>query len=197
MGMETDVWSVTLGSDADFYVTTVAPTGAGSLTLAATTPGINGYGYKVSQTSASGDNTSVNFVITGTTVGGEIVSETLAGADGSGGAATVYSTNYFSSVTSITVSAATTGNITIGYGGDLAIPRVRIRDWYYIGTGSAGSLTVTNNGETVPRLKIMTPGVADAYSLTLSGHGILVGQSATGYAVVTTSNVTSYTLTLG
>ena len=43
-----DVWAVTPGSDADFYFPSATVSGAGALTLAATTPGINGYGYKVS-----------------------------------------------------------------------------------------------------------------------------------------------------
>lgn len=197
--MQADVWSVTLDSDADFYVTTVTPSGAGSLTLAANQPTLGGAGYKVTQTSASGDNTGVNFVITGYVVGGNLVTETLAGADGSGGAASVSSTNYFAQVTSITVSAGTTGAITMGYGGSLALPRTRIKDWYYVGTGSAGSISVVNNGETIPRLKLVTPATTtpEAYSQTLSGEGILVASAANGYAVVTTSQVTSYTFTCG
>lgn len=197
--MQADVWSVTLDSDADFYVESTTPSGAGTLTLAANQPALNGAGYKVTQTSATGDNTGVNFVITGYVVGGNLVTETLAGADGSGGAASVSSTNYFAQVTSITVSAGTTGAITIGYGGSLALPRTRIKDWYYVGTGSAGSISVVNNGETIPRLKLVTPATTtpEAYSQTLSGEGILVASAANGYAVVTTSQVTSYTLTCG
>lgn len=197
--MQADVWSVTLDSDADFYVESTTPAGAGSLTLAANQPAPNGAGYKVTQTSATGDNTGVNFVITGFAVGGNLVTETLAGADGSSSAASVSSVNYFAVVNSITVSAGTTGAITVGFGGSLALPRTRIKDWYYVGNGSAGSISVVSNGETIPRLRIVSPATTtpEAYSQTLSGEGILIGQAGNKYAVVTTSNITSYTLTCG
>jgi hypothetical protein len=60
--MQYDVWSVKVGSDADFYVVenTYAGTLPLSLPLANTIPGRNGYGYKVSVTSA-GDDTGVGF----------------------------------------------------------------------------------------------------------------------------------------
>ena len=97
------------------------------------------------------------------------------------------------------MSAGTNGAITIGYGGSLALPRTRIKDWYYVGTGSAGSISVVNDGETIPRLKLVTPATStpEAYSQTLSGEGVLVASAANGYAVITTSQVTSYTLTCG
>jgi hypothetical protein len=197
--MQTDVWSVTLDSDADFYVESITPSGAGALTLSANQPALNGAGYRVIQTSATGDNTGVNFVITGIAVGGNVVTETLAGANGSVNPASVSSVNYFSVVTSITVSAGTTGAITVGYGGSLALPRTRIKDWYYVGDGSAGEISVVNDGEVIPRLRIVSPATTtpEAYSQTLSGEGILVGQSGNKYAVVTTSDITSYTLTCG
>ena len=76
--MQYDVWSVKIKSSANFYVTSVTPSGAGALTLAATTPGINGYGYKVSIT-GTGNETAKNFTITGTTVGGVVVTKWLLG----------------------------------------------------------------------------------------------------------------------
>lgn len=197
--MQTDVWSVTLDSDDDYYVAAVAPAAAGDLALIANQAALNGAGYKVTQTSATGDNTGVNFLITGYTVGGELVTETLAGADGSGGAATVSSVNYFAQVLNVAVDGATTGNITVGFGGNLALPRTRIKDWYFVGNGSAGEIKVTNAGEKLSRFRVVSPATTtpDAYSQTLSGEGILVGQAVSKFAVVETSDITSYTLSCG
>ena len=100
--MQYDVWSVKVKSDVDFYVVSTTPTGAATLVLANTTPGINGYGYKVSVTAVSSETTKT-FTITGVTVGGVTVSEAIANP---GAGATVYTTNYFAKVTRVTVSAA-------------------------------------------------------------------------------------------
>ena len=87
--MQYDVWSVKVKSDDDFYVAAVSPSAAGALALKATTPGINGYGYKVSIKSSTNES-GKNFTIVGTTVGGAAVTETIAGPNNN----TVYTTNY-------------------------------------------------------------------------------------------------------
>lgn len=191
-----DVWSVTPKADADFYVVSVTPAGAGALGLVATTPGINGYGYKVSITSVA-DETAKNFTITGIPVGSTTaVTEVVAGGNNT----TVYSTNYFASVSSISVSAATAGAITVGYGGALALPRCRIKGLYYIGATNAGSISISDAsaGPTPPRLYMDTPGsVTASNSLYMAAEGILVGQAQSGYAVVTLAEVTKVTLICG
>lgn len=191
-----DVWSVTPKADADFYVVSVTPAGAGALGLAATTPGINGYGYKVSITSVD-DETSKNFTITGIPVGSTTaITEVVAGGNNT----TVYSTNYFSTVTSISVSAGTTGAITVGYGGALALPRCRIKGLYYVGASNAGNISISdaNAGPTPPRLYMDTVGsVSVANSLYMAAEGILVGQGLAGYAIVTLTEVTKVTLICG
>lgn len=194
-----DVWSVSPGSDADFYFAAATVADAGDLTLAATTPGINGYGYKVSISSSTDDESGVNFTITGLTVGGLAVSETIAGPDGSGGAATVYTTNYFATVQSISTDAGTAGDITIGYGGSLALPRCRVKGLYYVGAASAGSISIDDAGVTPPRLYIPTPAGSAAFanSLYMAAEGILVGQLKNGYAVVTLTQVANVTLICG
>ena len=198
MGMQYDVWAVTPGSDADFYFTSASVAEAGDLTLAATTPGANGYGYKVSISSSTDDESGVNFTVTGVTVGGENVSETIAGPDGSGGAATVYTTNYFATVSSISADDATAGAITIGYGGSLALPRCRVKGLYYLASASAGSISISDSGGAVPRLYMATPASATTVSsLYMAAEGVLVGQAKNGYAVVTITNVTSTTLLCG
>lgn len=191
-----DVWSVSPKADADFYVVSVTPSGAGALGLVANTPGINGYGYKVSITSVA-DETTKNFTITGIPVGStQSVTEVVAGGNNT----TVYSTNYFATVTSITVSAATAGAITVGYGGALALPRCRIKGVYYVGASNAGSISISdaNSSPLPPRLYMDTPGsVTTSSSLYMAAEGILVGQAQYGYAIVTLDQVTKVTLICG
>jgi hypothetical protein len=155
--MQYDVWSVKVGSDADFYVVenTYAGTLPLSLPLANTIPGRNGYGYKVSVTSA-GDETGVGFTITGMKVGdigGTLVSETVVGLDTD----TAFSTIYFASVESVVINANTTANVTIGYGGDLALPRCRVKGLYYVASANAGAVTVTANSSTIPFVRTSNP----------------------------------------
>lgn len=191
-----DVWSVTPKADADFYVAEVTPAEAGALALLNNTPGINGYGYKVSITSVD-DETGVNFTITGIPVGSMTpVTEVLAGGNNT----TVYSVNYFATVTSITVDGGTAGAITVGYGGALALPRCRIKGVYYVGATNAGSISIDDIGvgNVPPRLFMHTPGsVTSANSLYMAAEGVLVGQTGSKYAVVTLAEVTKVTLICG
>ena len=191
-----DVWSVSPKADADFYVASVTLAEAGALALVANTPGINGYGYKVSITSVD-DETGVDFTITGIPVGStETITEVVAGGNNT----TVYSTNYFATVTSITVSAATADAITVGYGGSLALPRCRIKGVYYVGASNAGSISISDAGVGVvpPRLYMDTPGLVTATSsLYMAAEGVLVGQTGAKYAVVTLTEVTKVTLICG
>lgn len=197
--MQYDVWSVKVGSDADFYVAenTYAGTLPLSLPISNTIPGRNGYGYKVAIT-CTNDQTGVGFTITGTKVGdigATSVSETVAGGDN----ATVFSTIYFSSVDSVVINANTSANVSVGYGGDLALPRTRVKGLYYVASSSAGSIAVTPNSSSIPVLDIATPASNVAVnSLYMAAEGILTTNSSTkDYAVVTNTNVTSITLICG
>ena len=193
MAMQYDVWSVKIKSSANFYVTSVTPSGAGALTLAATTPGINGYGYKVSIT-GTGNEAAKNFTITGTTVGGVVVTEVVAGPNNN----TVYSTNYFASVSSITVSAATAAAITVGYGGNLALPMTRIKGLYYLASGSAGTIIVTRASDSTLLLEIDTPAAAtQVNSLYMAAEGIRTTYKTNDLATVAVTNVTAVTLICG
>jgi hypothetical protein len=187
--MQYDVWSVKVGSDADFYVVenTYAGTLPLSLPLANTLPGRNGYGYKVSVTSA-GDETGVGFTITGMKVGdigGTLVSETVVGLDTD----TAFSTIYFASVESVVINANTTANVTIGYGGDLALPRCRVKGLYYVASGNAGEIAITPNSS-YHSLCLATGNPRQCNtvvsSLYMAAEGILTtNSSAKDYAVVT------------
>jgi hypothetical protein len=197
--MQYDVWSVQIDSDADFYVAenTYSGTAPIALPISNNLPGRNGYGYKVSITSAD-DDTGVGFTITGTRVGdigGTSVSETVAGGNNE----TVYTTQYFSSVDSVAINANTTANVTIGYGGDLALPRCRVKGLYYVASGNAGEIAITPNSSSIPILAMATPANATVVSsLYMAAEGILTtNSSAKDYAVVTNTNVTSVTLICG
>lgn len=191
--MQYDVWSVKVKSDDDFYVTAVSPSAAGALALKATTPGINGYGYKVSIKSSSNES-GKNFTIVGTTVGGAAVTETIAGPNNT----TVYTTNYFAKVTSVSTSASG-GSIEVGYGGNLALPMTRIKGLYYVGSsGGAGSIIVTRNSNSLIILEIDTPASAtQVSSLYMAAEGIRTTYSLDDFAVVAVTSVTSVTLICG
>jgi hypothetical protein len=197
--MQYDVWTVSADSDVDYFRAAATIGAAGSLALLKTNLGTNGYGYKVSFTS-DGNDSGITFTITGRQVGhiigDPVVTETVTGPN----ATTVFSTNYYSQVTSITVSGTSSNSVSIGYGGDLALPRTRIKGLYYVGGGSAGSITVTSPNREFPLFKIATPDSADTFadSLFIPSEGVLVGGDAPNdYGVVTVSNVTSYTLICG
>jgi hypothetical protein len=193
MAMQYDVWSVKIRSSTNFYVTSVTPSGEGPLTLANTTPGINGYGYKVA-IAGTGNEVGKNFTITGLTVGGVVVTEVVAGPNNN----TVYSTNYFASVTSITVSAATAAAITVGYGGNLALPMTRVKGLYYLASGNAGSIIVTRNSDSQILLEIDTPALAtQVNSLYMAAEGIRTTYQTNDFATVAATNVTATTLICG
>ena len=193
MGMQYDVWSVKIRSSANCYVASVTPSGAGALTLLKTQPGINGYGYKVSITGGS-DESGKTFTIVGRSVAGASVTEVVTGPN----ATTVYSTNYFAQISSITVSAATTGAITVGYGGALALPATRIKGLYYLAGASAGTVIVTRNSDSQILLEIDTPASAtQVNSLYMAAEGIRTAFSNDDFATVTPTNVTAVTLICG
>jgi len=197
--MQYDVWSVKVGSDADFYVAenTYSGTAPVVLPLSNTTPGRNGYGYKVAITS-SGNDEARDFTVTGTLVGdigGTTVDEVVSGGNND----TVYTTQYFSSVEQIAVDGNTDANVTVGYGGDLALPRCRVKGLYYVAGSNAGAIAITPNSSSIPVLDMVTPANNTVVSsLYMAAEGILTtNSSAKDYAVVTNTNVTSVTLICG
>jgi len=71
------------------------------------------------------DETAKTFVVTGTTFGGQTVSETVKGVNNS----TVATVLDYATITSIAVSAALAGAITVGTNGVAGSPWVRLDDW--------------------------------------------------------------------
>lgn len=188
--MHSDIWAVTLGSDADFYVTTASGTEDTALTLAATRPNRH-VSYKVTVTSA-GDDSGISFTIVGTGVDGNELTEVLTGVNGG----TATSSAYFISVTSITPTGGNTaGNVTAGYGGDAYVPATRIKGLYYVASGSAGSIVVTKAGNSEVILDVATPASATAtQDLLFPSSGIRTADTDTDYSTVAVTNVTSVTL---
>lgn len=198
--MQYDVWSETTPeSDADFYVVS-GTYSAGALTLTNTTPSKNGAGWQVTITSGGSDNSGRTFTVTGYQVGdltGNTITETITGP---GAGLTVTSTNYFASITAISISPGSNGAITVGYGGTLALPRTRLKGLYYVAGANAGSIQVTQNSTSKSLLKMVTPANANVTSsLYMAAEGILTvsPNAKDDFATVTLTNVTSATVICG
>jgi len=193
MGMQGDVFAVTVGSDTNFYVESVTPTGAGALTLANTRPGLNGIGYQVIVTCA-GDDAGRTFTVVGLGMDGNALTEDISGANA--GATT--GSSYFAQITSISVDDATDGAVTIGYGGNLALPKTRVKYVYFVSSASAGTVTLTRNSDSAAILSIPTPATANTTDgILMPGDGISTAYTPTDYSVVTLSNVTATTFICG
>lgn len=100
------------------------PAGAGALLLNGSTAGVLDTPRQVLFTFAA-DETGHNFVVTGKNGTGDTQSETVAGTT-AGTKATVLS---YKTVTSITISAAATGALTVGTNGVADSPWVRLDPW--------------------------------------------------------------------
>tara|TARA_R100001224_G_C3974195_1_gene133550 strand:- start:227 stop:820 length:594 start_codon:yes stop_codon:yes gene_type:complete len=197
--MQSDVFAITPSSDDNFYF--ASATATGTISLLKSTPSRNGAGYKVSVQNSAGDDSSTNYNISGFVVGdlgGSTVTETLAGGES---AVTVFTTNYFAEVTNFAVAAGTSvGTIQVGYGGDIALPRTRIKAFNYAAPTAAGSITVTrDDNSALPILEITSPvGIVESSHLTIPENGILTtGSNNNNYAIVSLTNITSLTLYCG
>lgn len=201
MSSQTDTWAVSpAASSTTYFRAAAAIGGAGALTLLqndfAAAGAINGCGYLLVITS-SGNDSGTTYTIVGTKVGSnKAVTVTQAG-----GNPTSTGTVYWSRIDSITAGGAATGNVSIGYSGGLAIPRTRIKGFYYVGAAAAGTMVVTMNstsGQVI--LNVDTPAsVTVATHIYFPGEGILVGRSAasTDFAIATMTQISKCTFFLG
>lgn len=96
-------------ASANAIATAQQPLAAGNLTLTASPYKLSAPAY-ITITSVS-DESAKTFTVTGADPSGNVQTEAIAG----GNAAKVTTTNAFSVVTSIAVSAGTTGNVTVGF----------------------------------------------------------------------------------
>ena len=193
--MQFDVWAINPSSNSEFVRASATIASSGNIALTNTQLANNGAGYKVSITS-NGNESGKEFRISGIKVGelgGAVTTEVLAGPN----TTTVYSANYYSTVNSISIDAASAGGVKIGYGGDLALPRTRIKSVYYVG-GTSGNITFVSQASSSTILRIPTvsatiPGVA-----FVPPDGILTTKSgANDFCVVTVSGAIDTTIFCG
>ena len=197
--MQYDIWAINPAPDDDILRANASIAGAGALTLLTTSVSPYGTGYKLAITSA-GNDSGITFTVVGIKVGDLTGANTTAVVTGANaGAATT--TNYYTSVSSITASGASAGNVKIGSSGSLALPRTRIKSFYFVGAANAGSVSFNLNSPTgATLLKIDTPAGSGAFSdsVTIPGEGILTTRNnRTDFAVVTLTEVTNVTVFCG
>jgi len=196
--MQYDVWAVTPEeSNTEYFKASGTIASSGSIALLANNLGYNGTGYKVSITS-NGADADKTFTITGTRVGGIAGGaapqvETLSGPS----ATVVYSANYYSSIESISVDAGSAGGVKIGFGGDMALPRTRVKGAIYLSASTAGTITLTAKPSNTVILKAPSGGAAGVHNIIIPPEGILTTKSGNDdYAVLTMSQVSTSNITL-
>ena len=198
MACNGDIWAVTPSTSATYYRAAATISGAGALTLLTQDAGPNGVGYKVRFTCA-GDNQGITFTIVGIKVGdlsGKFTTEVVTGVDTD----TADSTNFFAYIESITASGASATNVSIGTTGSIALPRTRLKGFYYLASGSAGSIKLNLNSTSgAELLNLSTPAsTTGTQDMMLPGMGILTTRSNdTDFAILTVTNVTDVTLFCG
>ena len=207
MALTSDIYAITPTFSATLFRAAAGITGGAfprAVPLITNQPLDNGAGYKLSFLSV-GDSSAITFTVAGFVVGDLSGNTTTEVVQGPAAGATTQTVNYYSLITSVTISAAATGNISIGtlITDGVALPRGRLRGFYYVATAGAGAITLTANGTaTTDRilLSIATPAVVESQQMSLPGDGILMGGSAalSSFAVlINTTAVTSITAFVG
>jgi len=203
MALTSDIYAITPTFSATLFRAAAVIGGAGAVALITNQPLDNGAGYQPIFTCA-GDATAATFTIVGFVVGdltGNTTTETVAGLN----TAIATSVNYYSQITSISSDAAVATNVSIGtlITDGVALPRGRLRGFYYVATAGAGAITLTANGTAATDrilLSIATPAVVESQQMSLPGDGILMGGSSatSSFAVlINTVAVTSITAFVG
>jgi hypothetical protein len=193
MGMQSDVWSVTSFSDTAALRAAATVAAATAFTLITSNLPFNGAGAKVTVTS-DGDDGSTDFTVVGTNMAGDALTEVITGVDTD----TVTSTAYFSAITSITPSATSTNDISVGLSG-LALPKCRIRGVYFVGAANAGSVIVTRVSDSRKVLNVVSAAGsgANAFTFYVPGEGIVSTYTIGDHATVALSQVPSVTFLCG
>jgi hypothetical protein len=190
MGMQSDVWSATWFNDPAALKASGTISGTGAITLLTTAVGFNGVGAKVTITS-TGDEDDTIFTVVGIGMDGYEITENLDGIDNN----TVTSTNYFTSIVSISNDTASVGSISIGLSG-LALPKCRVRGVYFTGATSAGSVLITRVSDSRKVLNVVSAAGsgANAFNIWVPGNGIVTTYTLNDFAAVTLSQVGSTTI---
>jgi hypothetical protein len=190
MGMQSDVWSATWFNDATALRAAAVIAGTGEITLITTAVGFNGVGAKVTITSDD-DEDDTEFEIVGIGMDGQQITEVVTGVDSN----TVSSTNYYTSIVSISNDTASVGDISIGLSG-LALPKCRIRGLYYPGATTAGSVIIIRYSDSREVLNVVSPAGsgANAFNVWVPGEGIVATYTLNDYATVALTQVGSATI---
>jgi hypothetical protein len=193
MGMQSDVWSVTWFNDTAALRAAATVAAATAFTLTTANLPFNGAGAKVTVTS-DGDDATTDFTVVGTNMAGDALTEVITGVDTD----TVTSTAYFSAITSITPSATSTNDISVGLSG-LALPKCRIRGVYFVGAANAGSVIVTRVSDSRKVLNVVSAAGsgANAFTFYVPGEGIVSTYTIGDHATVALSQVPSVTFLCG
>lgn len=193
MGMQSDVWSATWFNDTAALRASASIAGTGAITLLTTAVGFNGVGAKVTVTSNDDEDDTV-FTVVGIGMDGVQITETINTVDTN----TVASTNYYTSIVSISNDTASVGSISLGLSG-LALPKCRIRGVYFVGATTAGSVVVTRVSDSRKVLNVATPvgSGAAAFNFYVPGEGIVSTYTLNDYATVALSQAVSATFLCG
>ena len=98
------------GASATSVAASQTPSGAGAVTLTATPVTFGSNAAQQVTIISTGNISNRTFVVSGTDVQGNVISETITGPNN----ATVTTVNYFASVTGVTISGAAAAAITMG-----------------------------------------------------------------------------------
>ena len=172
--------------DADGISTAATISGAAALTLTGTLASGGSYtsgdniGQPITILSAA-DDSGITFTIVGTDAVGDALTEVVTGASGAPGTAT--SSGYFNTVTSITTSAATAGNVSAGVTatgtGTVFAGRTRIRGMQGLSGTSAGNLLFKNTSVTgTTLLTVPTQAAAELIEPYIPDNAVLFDAGA-------------------
>jgi hypothetical protein len=175
----------------------------GALTSGGTYTSVDGLGHRLDIIdTATVDQSGATFTVTGTNANGEAVTEAITGP---GSGATVESTEYFKTVTSITIaSAAACGTVDIGTVDEVATPTYVVNWRSAIELGFSVEITGTIDYDVQHTLdNILNDGTA---STTYLDHSAVAAQTAsadgnydfgiTGMRVITNSYTGGATIKL-
>jgi len=140
---------------------------------------------QVTITSGGSNEANKTFTVTGTNVMGALQTESLAGP---GPAATVTTTSYFLTVTSVTVSEGTTGAITVGMTNTVSSPWVRFDDF----APSNISIQCSVSGSATYTVQSSLDDPNDPFSPVASSAMVWVNTSDTAVVAATTTQQSNF-----
>ena len=143
---------------------------------------------------SAADDSGDTFTVTGTSETGAAQTEAITGADT--GVAT--GSKYFTTITQIACSGATTGNVKAGTGTAVAAPifrgSLRLRNFYFVNTATAGTISFNEGSATGSnRMKFNTIAGANTNAYPdIGDEGLRF--SGGGYVVYTQTHMSSLTV---